>query len=387
MADAARPRENDPIPAVGWELIHVVATGVLATLALAISFRVADAGVSGALLLYGVLAWGGLLLARAARTFLLDLFAQFHYREKFALFLAHGVVMLVPWTLGFRGWNHAFAAVLALLCLQAVHALGFGRVYAMTVLMVLAHLPGREATPFALAGAWMLALLACVRVEHIRFTLERHPSSRGLPLRDALAGSFLPIVLSSGLGLVVWLASASLFRGQRRPLVLEVGVLRGAGDIGPVGGGGYLFDAVLLVGMIIGALVVLQWIERKFRRRRASPGQEETLGVTELRHDRTVPTEMAPQFDEEGDARGRILRRFRQLGHALARRDDETPREFLGRLTTAGDPLPGFVPALLDRAAYSRLPVDDAQAAELLARLDAWETQVREETEPARGSL
>lgn len=382
MPDLAKTkvRRSVFVPTEAWEVMQLTATWVLCATAIATGFWGRSTDSLAAVLLYSTICGVMLILARLLRVLLADILGQFHYREKFALFLVHLGVMLVPWFVGFRGWNHALAAVLCLMCLQAINRLMFGRIYAVSLLLLLMHLVDFDVPPFPIVAAWMLAFLAAIRCEAIRFALESHGQSHGLGLRDAVRESIVPVGVTWLAGVGVFFAAQTSFGEERRALNLTPGTMRGAGELGPVTFGSFAFDAILLAGLIIATLVTLHWLDSKLRRtKKGLSEEEELLGGREERQQRESAVVEEPRYDEDAGPRGRVLRRFRLFARATMRRDGETPREFLDRLADGlggGDSVPPSVVPVINRAAYSKLPLSDDEAGELIRRLDAMEEEL-----------
>ncbi|MBI5153643.1 DUF4129 domain-containing protein [Candidatus Poribacteria bacterium] len=378
-----------------WAFIHVSAAWVVV------------AGAAFALFWHG--AWGDLLpagvhallaaVALAAGYFsrhsMRDVISQMGYREKFLLFICHMGAMMVPVVIGVREAGHSISILLLLLSLQTFSAVGFGRIYAVAIVVVLERASSIEPLPLFFAPVWMLALLVAFRAEFVRFRLEQHGLGEGTLARSALRETMRAVFGPWFAGVAVLLGAWFLLGAARRGLVFtgDVGTL--ALPAGPVTMPSLIWDAVVLVALITGSLFLLAWIEQFLRRR--SPGasqlEEEIAAAGESRAMRETAALSEPDFLESQDARGQVVRRFRLLAErfgeiGLGRRKDETAVEYVDRLTQS---FPGGVRffnatrTVFNAACYSRNRVTDDDFREFGRAADQAELEWKRATEAARG--
>lgn len=391
MHQAPITKHQALIPLSGWESRHLLYTWLAAAMAMLSAFWesgpnwIATAG--GYILAAGI----ALLAAKTLRIAIYDVLAQFQYREKFALFLFHLGGMGVPVMFGYRGWHYAFGVLLVMLCFQAVHALGMGRIHAVTIVLGILPLLAPPLPPFALTTGWMLFLATAMRAEHVRFRVARFGEHQGVPagaaLRETLAAVWLP--WAAGVG--IWGLWVLAFGSNPRRLVFEKGITRGGpvSVVGAVSMSETIWSGVILIGMIIGALLALHWFDKHLRGKRKATVQPiiESMDVTDSFAPLEEPPAPADDEAEPRDARGRILARFRGFARALAvlgwaRAEGETPDEYLARLRRELlDDAEILSPIRREfyRACYSHEQISDEQAREFLRNVDAIEPILRDE--------
>lgn len=389
-ADFSGDRLHSPARLLGtgtWATIHRLLTLVLCATALFAVFP-GDGDLPLKAGLYTAACAAGLLFSRGLHLPLLDLFGQLQYRERLLVFVIHLAVFCAPVIFGYGDMTDGFAGVLALLTFQAIQAVHYGRIYACSAMLIAINAMWLPLPPFLAVTAWMLALLAAVRVEHVRFRLEAHGSGSGLPIRDFLGESIPTVVLPWGIGTTIYAVTSAAFAGQTRELNLDGTSPGRTGEIGPIGISSVLIDAAILIAIIIGTLVTLHWLERKFRRRR--PGEtmpEEEIGSASERRDLRGETGPAPvEIDEGATPRGRILARFRTFLGSMARLnhergESETAREYLGRLAghlTNGrhEDAPSLTP--FHRACYSIHEPSEEEALAFIHAMDELEPSLRD---------
>lgn len=295
----------------------------------------------------------GLLVSKWTRLLLQDLYRQFHYREKFALFLVHACILVVPYfAFGVRDWPILFSLLLAVLCFQAIDHLFVSRILALCGAIVLWMCAMPSGGPgLLLVAAWTLAFLLSIRFGHLRFRLEQYGQGEELDPRDVLRRTVLPCVVP-----VVAGAGAALLASlwmRPRALRFDPGATQRQGDGVFVSYSQMLWDAFFLIVGVIAILVLLNWLDKKLRRRKGVPVPEEAgIGSTVSMHGRGEEGEDDLAAAETSGPRRRILNAFRQLSRelqnfGLARADAETAEDYLQRIT---------------RAAASVAPVADAEA-------------------------
>jgi len=332
-----------------------------------------------------------LLLAQALRIPIYDFLGQLQYREKFGLFLVHATLWFAPRVFGLRGWEHAWAAVLVLLCLQTVHRVGFGRVYAVCAVLAVTPCVLTPLPPFVLFGGWMLALLLAFRAEHVRFRLEAYGKGPGLPVGVGLWETARSVLMPWLAGAVAWGAYVRLQGGEVRRLTLNPPPVEAVrSDYDPAS---LKFDLIVLAGMIILSVVALAWLERKLRLKRpgGSASILEPVATTEGWAVRKTEEEPPPFAPVSADARGRVLERFHWFASRLARLgfgrgDGETVGDYFRRLGRAFPPVGRFAAwaaTVFDRACYSQLEVADKEADQFDGLLGAEEKALRKTAQDA----
>ncbi len=279
----------------------------------------------------------GLLVAQALRPLIMDVYTQLQYRDKFLLFLAYLSIALIPPAVGGMGvLPFGFAVLLALLCLKAVAPLFFARVLAASVLLVLGSVMATPAVEGWMVCLWAMALLASIRFGSVRWRLENHGEGYGMDLGAMWGHSLLPIL---GPPLVAWAAWEYLYRHitprdftfaitLRQDPELTLRDLSAEHYQGLI----FLFAALIII------ILLLYWLDRKLRRRKAGTAEEFTEMPTTVREfEQEAPAGIPPELLQEEGPRGRILRAFLEFSGALAitgleRQEGETARQYVSRL-------------------------------------------------------
>jgi hypothetical protein len=374
------------------EAAHLLATALMVLCALAMAHWDPRGRRGDELLLWAPLAVVGLAFSRAARTFLVDLFSQFQYREKFGLFLIHMLAVMVPTLVGLKGTANAASILIVMLCFQAVQAVTFGRIAFLCGLVVTLRATAPPIPPFPLVGGWMLGLLLAMRLEHVRFRIEALDAERrpmlGVLVRETIWSALAPW----GAAVAAYLVLDHFLEGKTRWLEYTGPAAGPAQALGPVSSSEALLWAFALSALIIATIAFLAWLERRLRTRRggAGLGEEDLMASGESRRPHTPPEPPPEEEPLTGDARSRILERFRRLADnlarlGLARRDGETALEFTDRVggeSGVGARLFNATRAHFDPACYSETPISEADAAAFLQAFDETEPRIVLALEP-----
>lgn len=346
--------------------------------------------------------------ALGLRLAILDFLGGFHYREKFALFLGHLVLLISPLALFGGAWlGPGLALVLIALAAQTVNPLGFHRYLALCALMILMALWRRPPGEVAWALAWMALAGALLVARRVRFALEESGAEDlrvspwpALAMWGIFAGA--PVALAAAAA-ALWTPPAPAAR--LRPLAgWESGAARPpAPSLDP---GRLVWQALGVAVALAVAIGVLHWLaSRRARKAKAAPTAEELLARAEADTAPPPPPPREPAPLAGGSPRARILRAWRRWERALAalelkRRAAWTSREYTARLSriwqdpAAGETAPGAQapPAvrsladlvrLFERARYHRAEPEaqDAAAFEEVAEFTLRETQILAEAE------
>jgi len=354
-------------PVGHWRLASVVLSWFSFEISLmAISW---DRGFAPAML-WGPLAGIGLYLATQSRLVIIDMISQFTYRERFGALIVHAVVLIVPSLfLGLRGMGHALGALGTLIAFQAVHPQHFGRLALVSGFLLFYGVASDPSPPGAYFLIWIAAQVLAARALHIRFLLEHHdgeygPDMRHEPRQLALT---LAVPLLIG-GLSYWLLSLVL-----EPKVIRIVPESGREQLppmGPVSNTSVFFDAIILIAMIVGILVLLHWIRNKLTDLRKGIAEDPDLLAGRARSVDADEAAGAGLVEETATgARERTLLAFRQFMRRIAslgvpRQEFETAPEFAARIASrterpaqAADASVAF-----DVACYSTEPMTSEQA-------------------------
>ncbi|MDX1972428.1 MAG: DUF4129 domain-containing protein, partial [Candidatus Sumerlaeia bacterium] len=151
-------------------------------------------------------------------------------------------------------------------------------------------------------------------------------------------------------------------------------------------------DAAIILVAIIILLVLMNWIERRFRvRKNSRPLVDDRLGASyEGRLKKKDQEQEALREKAETEARGRILQRFREYITVLSRYgwsrpETETPREYFHRtaykLLAPDRELDPRLPKLYNRACYSPEEITPDDAKEFVELANATESEITTELE------
>lgn len=328
----------------------------------------------GALWLDGLgaaaVAVAALLAAWILHAPLLDFLGELSYRDKFLLFIAHLLVLSGPRLFGFEGWALGFALVMAMLCLQAVDALGFARIYALSLLLAAAGVVAPPYPPFWLVAAWGGLYLLCLRTHYTAFRVLRHGDGPGPRLGAWLwetTRSCAPPVLVAG-GAALWLAGrwagdvrAFAFEGSRQQARPTLPTAEVASAL--------VWDLVFLVLLVAVAIIAVKWFEKhlRFKGRASSEEDEEVLAAGEGAEPLGGAPPREASIPEGRDPRGRVIAALRIVSEGLAkaklsRARAETAAEYLARLGRLASRPASSEAALFNRACFSSFEVSEAEA-------------------------
>lgn len=383
------PTKPTPIlwPIGHWRLASVALAWLSFEISLiAISW---DRGFAPAML-WGALAGIGLYLATQARFVIIDTLSQFTYRERFGVLLAHLLVVFAPsMFLGLKGMGHALGALGTLIAFHAVHPQHFGRLALVSGFLLFYGIASDPAPPGAYFLLWLAAQILAMRALHIRFLLETHdgevgPDMRGEP-RQLATTLAVPLIVG-GIAYVL----LSLFL---EPKVIRVVPQSGREQLPPMGrvsSTSVFFDAIVLIGMIIGILVLLHWIRNKLTDLRK--GIAEDPGIMGGRAKATdAPDGEGSGLVEESasGARERVLLAFRRFVRRVAslgvpRQEFETAPEFSARMASHSRRASEAVEASqsFEVACYSSEPMTYEQATSYEGFLDEEAKLIERELTP-----
>jgi hypothetical protein len=385
--------DGRPVSEELWELLHTLSAAAMAALALACIF--AGRGTQSLVFAGG---WGvsclvGLALAHAFRLALQDVMNDFHYREKFLLFIAHVAAFFAPLLLaGVRDWEHRIAAVMLFGCLHAAKAPMFSRLMAMGAAGVFWAFLAPPYPPLWMALLWLGACVVQTRLAHIRFTLAEHHESSGPSLRGQAGALARPL---AAMALAAFGTHYLFSRGIGwRPLRVEWRTP----NVGPAGIPGaapstsLLWDAVWIVLVVIAVLVLLNVIDRRLRSRRRNAEEPEALGGKAVPFQSLPPAESGLLADPSAGARARVLAGFREFARRLhtigrGRTDGETVGRYLARMAEGADPAAVTgASEVFDRSCYSAHPIGEEEADAFLGYLDGRLAAARQAVERQRTS-
>ncbi len=336
-----------------WRWVSLVAAWMLGALSLALLLGTRGAGVARTAAFAVALALC-IFPAAAFRLELLDFFHEFRYREKFALFLAHLILLVSPMGVLGAGWlPYGLSIILAAQGPQLIAPLAFHRFLALCGLFALMGLWRMPAGPGAAAAiAWCLLAGGMLLVKRVRFAIEESRIEElGVSLRDVMLAAtgfvILPLLLAGILawGMVLNRAShapaASLARHNSPPAL--TGMTPGAGSPPVASAVDFDAESVIYQGFALAvviclALIGLQWhAARRSKKSVAAPQVSEDRVAAAL--ETQAPAEPRPRLDplEGGGPRQAILRTFRRWENSLTRlklgrRLPWTAREFTHEL-------------------------------------------------------
>ncbi len=374
MHDVAMTEATDRKPVClsieHWASIHLFKTWLVCTLALVIALSSGGSLHIPPVLLFSAACGVGLWLSHRLSAPLGDFLHQFQYREKFLLFLAHCGAMMIPWLLGYRGWEFAWGVLISLLCFQGVGRIEFGRIYAVSLILVVPRLLYPPQPSFVLTALWFLFLLMAFRAEHVRFRLDGFGHGEGTTLRDTFMETLLGCVFPWVIGVCAWGIGASWYGDRIRVPVFDSGAMdAGRGNIGPVAPTDLLWDVVMVIALMVALVLSIYWLDKYLRTRR---GKRTPLGedVGEGRETRSASglKDFPLSLEEPGtDPRGRVLARFHALSTRLTRvginrGEDETALEYMYRVAgEMHEPSRSMAP-IFDRACYSENEISEEDA-------------------------
>lgn len=388
--DLSEAHEGIQVSRVTVERMHLFCTALTCFFALAAALaRRGEIGIALAASL-AVLCLVALIVSHSIRVLLGDFYRQFRYKEKFLLFLAHCVALVLPsLALGVRGWEMALAALLLFLCVQGIDRVFFGRIYAVTLaLTVFLGIARDPALPMWIVMGWYASLLLAIRFGHVRFRLDAYGEGDGLDLGDTLRRTMIPVLVPCAVGGVAWLAARMWL--SPRALVIPGFQFQDPGFHQASSTAKLLWDAFFIVMAIIAVIVILGLIDKKLRRRKRSAAPDEEAATGALSLFRVPAKETAGlRVDPGSGPRERILATFAQFSHRLeplghSRREDETADDWIERLVqhySAIRPMSDRLRRTFNAACYHTPEPTDADANGFAQQVDTGIGIVRAELE------
>lgn len=373
---------------IAWvERLHIGFTSLSILLVLCLCFeRFGQIGYATAAAV-AVLCLTGLLLSQAVRVLLADFYRQFQHREKFALFLIHVAIVVVPYfflNLRVHGQLFAYSTVLSILLValsfQAIDPLFHGRIHFVTALLALlaCHAANPPPPPLMIC-AWFAAFLLAIRFNHVNFRIMEHGEERGVDLRGTVLRSF-PIPLLAALsGLVVYVAASGLFQRRAFPQGVLPFRSESAQPLRMDSSTQVLWQAFSIVVIIICVLVLMKWIDEKLRRHRRAEELELDITGSSTRAFRIEDIAEDPlAMDVAAGTRDRILTAFRRFSETmsrlgLGRAEVETIEGYFARLGRAHpdfEPLEGAGTGPFETACYDTHEPSPADADTFVSALD-----------------
>lgn len=378
LTAVSRDRESSPavIGLGAVEALHIgaVALGVF----LAILAPVAHRGMEGLVvaLCAGLASLAALTIARAIRRQLSDLYRQFQYREKFALFLVHLGVLFVPYILGLRDGTMLAILFITFLSLQGVNNLFFGRILFVQTLVVFFALYHAPLPPPWLVAAWLAAFLLAARIGHLRWRIQAHPDCSGIGPDGFVRRTLLAILIPPAVGWMTW--ELALLSGMtRRQLAFAQPVDEGPSPTPlaiptPIS----LWQAAFFIAAIIASLVLLWWLDKQLRSRRQGEAMEEVIGTADARlltpperEDASLPV------DKSAGPRQQVIdtflgfsRHLEKMG--LARGESESADQWLARLGHHAATIDDSIPLIFNKACYSTLEVTGSEAQQFMTVIE-----------------
>ena len=371
------PTKPAPIlwPVGHWRLASVVLSWFSFEISLmAISW---DRGFAPAML-WGALSAVGLYLATQSRLVIIDMISQFTYRERFGALLVHGLVLILPsMFLGLKGMGHALGALGTLIAFTAVQPQHFGRLALVSAFLLFYGVASDPAPPGGYFLLWIAAQILAARALHIRFLLEHHDGEHGPDMRHEPR----QMALTLAVPLIIGGLSYTLLSLVLEPKVIRVVPESGRERLPPMGrvsDTSVFFDAIILIGMIIGILVLLHWIRNKLTDLRKGIAEDpDPLGGRAKAVDAADSADTGLVEETATGARERTMLAFRKFARRIAslgvpRQEFETAPEFTARIASHSDRKSQAADASVtfDVACYSSEPMTPEQADEYEGFLD-----------------
>jgi hypothetical protein len=338
-----------------WRGVSLVAAWGLGACSIALLLR--GGGVSW---FWIEAAWVGLastcLLSGLARAVILDFLSQFQYREKFALFLAHVVMVAAPIGLFGTAWFRPGLALVAIaLGLQLVIAVNFHRYLALCALMSVVGFQARPAGAALWGFGWCFLAATYLLVERVRFALE---DAQGAPLAIAPSGALrmmgmyivAPLLVA---GAVAWWVPAPKAKIVEPPAGSYAGGAPGGTlRIEAVDVTRLMWQAMGLATTISVLIGFLYWYSaRQAKKKGRQPELKELLVAAESEAIAPAPPPATLDSLEGRESRFEVFRQFRRLERALARFDLARRRS-----CTAKEYLRGLAPASVSPSAPAAPP-------------------------------
>ncbi len=365
------------LPLQQIEIIHLVSTALSCWLANMVVWS--SSGTMGQAVAAGIglLCLIALRLGQAVRPLLQDFYKQFHYREKFALFLFHVLVFLFVWIISFQFiLPLMLASLLVFLCLQGINSVFFGRIHALTTLMVVMGCMDVVSPPVAsIVMLYFVAILSALRFGHIRWRVEKYGTGHGVELRDLLMRTISIVMIPPLIGWGAYLISVKFL--NPRHLVFDRGAISNDGSTGFVSISSLIFDAFMIC-LIIGVVaVLLNWLDKKLRKKgKAAPVDLDGIATNEQRR-KINPDEIGDlEVVQSQGPRERIIGAFRSFSARAAdfgfgRPESETAAHWMEHLPPIDNkgevhPLP------FEKACYSESDISEEEANSFVEGLDSW---------------
>lgn len=324
---------------IAWtERLHVLTTAACCFLALWVAL--AHLGIVGLAMAsgLGVLCLIALVLSSSIRLVLMDLYRQFHYREKFVLFLLHVAVIIVPrFMFGIDEWGVLFGILLLFLCVQAFDFVYYSRIYAFAGVAVLqAIIFGETAPSVLLVALWYVSLMLAIRFGHIRFRIDAFGEGRGVYIGEMLRRTVVPVVLPVVVGLGAWYLAPYVVSPRR--IEFDPGMIARDGTDVNISYSQLIWESFLIMFIVIALLLVLHYLDKKLKLRRKGKQIEINTAASSIRAYRRV---MIPGNElivsHEAGPRERIISAFRQFNETLGkinlgRAEQESIEDYMARL-------------------------------------------------------
>lgn len=374
IAPTGNPPARAAVSLTRVELLHILALTSCIFLSL-LSFG----GLRGELgvALVGALTFlclAGLAIARSLRMVLSDVYRQLQYRGKFVIFLLACAVVIVPWMAGVGDVEVLAGILLLFLSVQGFNPLFWGRILFVCAAVVFLSIGAQSPPAGWYLACWLASFLLAARLGHLRWRLHLHKASYqgGAAL---IRRSFVPIVLPSALAWVGYEGFRLLAlprRGWGAFPSLSPDAPERSLELFTID---TLWHALLLLGALVAALVLLWWLDRQLRSRRRPGMEEENIGTATLRaYQEGAPADASPEQESTSGPRQKILAAFAQFARSLepaglGRGGSETAEVWFARLSELLNGLPGRELELFDRACYSTEPVGEDEAEEFVKRL------------------
>ncbi len=359
--------------ASGWARAHRLVLGLMLCAAIAVAFL--DGDPIGPVLggFFIVVCMSGILFSRFFEAPLTDFLRNLNPRDGVLFFLAHGMVLLLPSLVGFGDWRVAIAALMAFVGFLSVDRLGFGRLHALSLVLVFLGIASQPLRPFPVLAVYGLLHLLSLRLQHLSGRLDQFGEGRGLPVVPVLVQTLVWVVLPWAVATAVFAWLTPSMSEQSRFLVFDWGGrVAPAVSLEAASPGELLRDLAILAILIAAMTAAIWWFERQLGLRRRGKGTEQPVNLTAATSlmEPVSPAAAAPHREELGDARGRIVARFRSLAAEFARLGfvrtrSETAPEYIRRVrheASQTDLSPGEPLSVFERACYSPLTVSDAEA-------------------------
>lgn len=374
----------------GWRIAHLTGAWIVGSLAI-----VAAAGPFLEAYLYLVitlcaLVGGGLLFSYTFQLSLHELFIQLGVREKFAAILLMCALALVPRLFGIMLMSAPLLVFLLLSAFLCYNAASFGRFYAFALIIVCREVLMTPFVPVAVLVGFMVCLVLTFWLEFVAFRLQAYGKGRSVRVAGLLLSMLPNLVLSTLISVGALIGFWVLLMGKTQMPVFTPRLTPAGVDVGPQIYEGIIWDVLIIVLSIVGLILLMHWIEKKFRYVKKELVLEEGLldAAYEGRFTPENPAEQNLSEVPESEARARILQRFRQYAQRLGtfgwrREEHETPGEYLHRtayhLLTFDRELDPKLTRLYNNACYSPNPVSEEEANSFVALASETEEEMTAE--------